>query len=129
MTSEQRMKRIGELLSKGVSLMLAQARKAPKHQPISKKTLNPDEHDDISKIILLFIQKVGSASPRELESRLNLGRRTVLRHLKKLHKAEFLIKKGNTTATTYELCKDIGLQDVTSGTSCAGSIIPKKAAI
>lgn len=109
-SKEQRMERIGELLSKGVAIMLANENRDASAAAAPIRKVNLVNLDATSRNILTFVQKVGCASPREIEHRLGIGRRTVLRKLKSMYESDILIKKGKTTSIRYELSDGIVLR-------------------
>jgi predicted HTH transcriptional regulator len=90
----RRMERVGELLARAVSRKVRRdtLEAARRNQPAI-----PDHADPI----LIFISKVGEASPKEIRERFALSRSTAFRRLDALVTAGQLSKHGNTKRIRY----------------------------
>lgn len=118
MSREERISRIGELLAKGVALMLwrekesaagCQAKAADsttygQRAAGDMKTEIP--LDSIERMIVDYLERVQFASPRDIQRSLNLPKTTVFRKLKRLSQTRILDCSGNTSAIRYRLGAD-----------------------
>ena len=111
----ERLQRIGELLSKGITLMLLQ--KAEREQdrdeessattpnvkkPSGSEQQNNDRHDPkIEKDILNYLKRVGGASPRDVQQALDLSKATAYRYLIRMVENQSVIRTGRTTSVRY----------------------------
>ena len=126
LTRGERIERIGELLSKGITLLLlreAETRKLSlsRHTP----TAPPDEVtgngdmqgapleplDETENTILEFLKRVGRASPRDLQRGLDLPKATLYRSLNRLVQAKIITRTGKTSAIRYTLAQPIPIVD------------------
>ena len=118
-TRADRIQRIGELLAKGVALLLM--REAQEDQPEASPLPGsaPDGlpncsgtsdgagcttlQDDTDCSILDYIRRVRGPSPRDIQRFLDLSKATVFRRLNRLAEAGLVIRSGSTTAIRYRL--------------------------
>ncbi len=121
MTRAERIQRIGQLLAKGVTLLLLreeEERRAAESQgkvmasgtsdngfqraenPASTICLSDDEQR-----ILDYLKRVRRASPRDMQSALELSKATLFRRLKRLTEAKLVVGSGSTTAIRYRLAE------------------------
>ena len=122
----ERMQRIGELLSKGIALMLAREAQDKKDRESAPATdsngtggakapepngdllrLNIDETDGA---ILDYLKRVGRASPRDIQSGLGLSKPTVFRRLSRLLHLNLIVRAGSTSAIRYRLTSTEGAE-------------------
>lgn len=109
LTREQRIGRIGELLSKAVTLMVAQEMaemrcqgKQAIEQPMTSDISVPGKaYDDTSRKIIAYIMKFGSASPRDIQSHLAISKATVFRRFSQFENAGIVVRSGSTRAVRY----------------------------
>ena len=119
MTRGERILRVGELLAKGVALMLR--RQAEDQQildpKLSANTLQPSldqtdpscsedctsVSDGTERAIIGYLKRVGNASPRDIQSGLGLPKSTAFRKLNSLVRANKVSRFDSTTATRYRL--------------------------
>jgi uncharacterized membrane protein len=117
LTRSERIESIGQILAKGGGLLLA--RKAEEEglaqSPASTcaadrpRLHSQDQHDaggaivlnDQEQKILDYLMRVKTASPREMQSRLDLCKPTLFRRLKRLLEARLVVSSGSTTAVRY----------------------------
>ena len=59
--------------------------------------------DDTPSAIIKYIDRVGSASPRDVQRGLDLPKTTAFRHLDRLTKAGIICRIGKTAAVRYQL--------------------------
>lgn len=121
LTREERIQRIGELLAKGISLMLQreaeEARNSGSQAP-SNSAIAPaasvgngncstatDLVDSDARAILDYFKRVGSASPRHIQRYLELSKATAFRRLDRLVKANLITRIARTTGIRYQLRK------------------------
>jgi CRP-like cAMP-binding protein len=119
LSRSERIQRIGELLSKGVALLLSReaAEKqsaASKHEVIKSKTSIEATKFDMSsqrcnegEAIINYLRRVGSASPRDMQGSLGLSKTTLFRRLDRLIAVGVVIRSGRTTAIRYGLPKSL----------------------
>ena len=121
LTRSERIERIGQILAKGVGLLLA--RNAEKLRLAESPTStcaadqprlhSQDQHeaggaivlDDQEQRILEYLKRVNTASPREMQSCLGLSKATLFRRLKRLLEARLVVSSGSTTAVRYGLMR------------------------
>jgi uncharacterized membrane protein len=110
MTRAERVQRIGAILSKGVSLMLlreAEAKRKAELIPAAAVAVQQADRvsdgDDTPSAIIKYIDRVGSASPRDVQRGLSLPKTTAFRHLDSLTKAGIISRIGKTAAVRYQL--------------------------
>lgn len=105
----ERLARLGVLLSKGVSLMLAREADA---KPTPLLTMAPGsaptrdlkcelQGDAAELAIIQYLARVGTASPRDIQFGLSLPKATAYRRLDRLVKAGDIVRLGKTTASRY----------------------------
>ena len=61
---------------------------------------------DDAKAIMVFLKRVGNASPVEICRFINLSRTTVFRRLRELHRCGVIEKIGNTSAVKYKIIRE-----------------------
>ena len=118
LTYDERIARIGQLLSKGITLLLldeAEERRrgltsdanpsatAGVNGESKKATLAPQIADDVERSIYEFLTRVHSASPRDIMRGLELSKATAFRKLAHLCAANLISRSGNTSAIRYRL--------------------------
>jgi DNA-binding MarR family transcriptional regulator len=119
LTRSERIERIGQILAKGVGLLLA--RNAEKLRLAESPTStcaadqprlhSQDQHeaggaivlDDQEQRILEYLKRVNTASPREMQSCLGLSKATLFRRLKRLLEARLVVSSGSTTASPIRI--------------------------
>lgn len=114
MTRAERIARIGELLAKGVTLMLArEARDKAESKSVEvleqsskpAKTAFCTEHatpeNEAETAILAYLRRVGSASPRDIQQALDLSKATAFRRLQRMTKTGLVVRSGQTSAIRY----------------------------
>lgn len=128
LTREQRVQRIGELLSKGITLMLmreaeekqalkpalalAGSNNAPDEDSgICDDSKHPIAEDGAARSILDYLKRVGQASPRDIQRGLNLPKSTVYRYLNRLIQANHVVGGGKTSAIRYRLTSPLPTSD------------------
>lgn len=115
LSREERLRRVGELLSKAVTL--AQIREGPVQNPdeeklktqnaeqpslkLSATLVGPLRDDDWQ--LLRKLAMLGEIAPREAMELWRVSRVTAYRRLVRLEKSGFLTKRGETTATRFYL--------------------------
>ena len=111
----ERFQRVGELLSKGITLLLIDRVEEQNSQPSSPRSTraNPqptteteqprpnDCIDTTQSAILSYLDRVGSASPRNIQTGLDLPKTTVYRYLTRLLKEGMVTRFGKTTSVQY----------------------------
>lgn len=120
-THTERIERIGELLAKGVALMLldeARKRRASHHpesdgsEGVATPSGNPRSNARTSKPTSLseptcpvvdYLGRVQTASPRDIQRALTMSKATVFRRLNSLIKAGTVVCSGHTTSIRYSL--------------------------
>lgn len=125
-TETERLQRIGELLSKGVTLMLAA--EANEQQRLGSGDAVPPQRtqdgttptagvpDDVPVVkpvavpVVDFLKRVGSASPREIQVHFGFSRRTASRRLNQLQDAGVIVRNGHTRDVRYRIAA--GADDV-----------------
>jgi uncharacterized membrane protein len=114
LSRRERIQRMGELLSKGVNLMLSreaqgdsadavipQAGPSSPH-PMTGSTLTPPLKEPELQI-LAYLQRVGGASPREVQSDLCISKATAFRALARMMHLNVVFRSGTTTSVRYQL--------------------------
>lgn len=115
LTRAERLRRIGELLAKGVALMLAEERT----QVCKPNAVSAGERPDVfgiagesvtghplvetERAICDYVQKVRTASPRDIQRACSLSKATAFRALTRLVQRDVLTRTGGTTAVRYQL--------------------------
>lgn len=112
MSGDARMWRIGHILSKGISLMLAKETEEREAQARNVLAMqfgknNCEEQTtelcDDSKAIMDYLRRVGPASPTNIWRYTGISRTTVFRRLKAMYSAGLLRKSGSTSAVRYAI--------------------------
>ncbi len=112
MSRDTRMWRIGHILSKGISIMLA--KKMEKQEALAQNALAMQSGEnngegqttklcDDSKAIMNCLRRVGPSSPTDIWHYTGISRTTVFRRLKEMHSAGLLKKGGSTSAVRYAI--------------------------
>jgi len=117
LTREERIQRIGQLLAKGISLLLAreaEERRLAISQVSTAAADQPaphfqDQHgagstnglDDDERKILEYLRRMKTASPRNMQSYLELSKATLYRKLRQLLDANLVTASGKTTGIRY----------------------------
>jgi len=105
LTREERIRRIGEILAKGIALMHAAqaeaARKAAEAPVVGK--VEQEERDWIIRAMVDYMKKSGWSTPREMVLNLDVKRTTLFRRLQDLRKRGLIESRGNTRGTQYRL--------------------------
>ena len=107
------MRRLGELCSKAVTLFLldqTEVAEAAERSDMEKRVAQTCTGSDIqtpmtddAKTIIVFLRRVGPASPSEIGEYTGLSRTTVTRRLRDLHHLGFVSKAGKTRSVRYEM--------------------------
>ena len=108
---QERIRRIAELLSKGITLMLMREREAAAGNTVTPCASQSESGassealpmDDTSKDIIAYLTRVGPAAIREIHAALDIPTRTACRKLGQLHERGFVRRSGATTAVRYAL--------------------------
>ena len=108
---QERIRRIAELLSKGITLMLMREREAAAGNTVTPCASQSESGassealpmDDTSKDIIAYLTRVGPAAIREIHAALDIPTRTACRKLGQLHVRGLVQRWGATTAVRYAL--------------------------
>lgn len=111
LSRQERIRRIAELLSKGITLMLMREREAAAANAITPSASQGESGassealpmDDTSKDIIAYLARVGPAAIREIHAALDIPTRTACRKLGQLHERGLVQRSGATTAVRYTL--------------------------
>jgi DNA-binding transcriptional ArsR family regulator len=116
LTYAERVQRIGQLLSKGITLLLLDeaeqkrtgtfSREAHSQESELEEPIGPQITDETQREIFEYVRRVGKASPREIQRALEISKATVFRKLAQLTQAKLIIRLGKTTAIRYKLAAD-----------------------
>lgn len=102
LTYGERIQRIGQLLAKGITLLLLEeAEQRRRGIPISGGETKPEIADETERAIFDYLTRVRSASPRDIMHGLQLRKSTVFRKLARLTAANLVERLGKTSATRY----------------------------
>jgi hypothetical protein len=121
LSREERLRRIGALLSKGVTSLLTREQERARDQ-----ALPPQKVDGASQLseateqtadaricpetvtaILGYLGRVGSGSPRNIQTGLGLPKTTVYRYLRRLVLLGKVARSGQTTSVCYRLRAEV----------------------
>jgi hypothetical protein len=113
---EDRLRRIGELLAKGVTLLClreaAEVRaganavtNTTRSHPVRRDSEIPQIEDPAQNQILTYLSNVGDASPRDIQRSLCIPKATAFRKLTKLLQLGLLARSGSTSAMRYRLVR------------------------
>lgn len=121
MNREERLQRIGELLSTGVTFLLM--REAERERDRNMKSANANlgsdksdnkggptgngHNDAIESQILNYLKRFGAASPRDIQGSLGLPKTTVFRHLARLVQNRVVFRSGKTTSIRYRATHEV----------------------
>ena len=121
LTRSERIERIGQILAKGVGLLLARKAEEERLAESPASTCAADHPrlhsqnqldagsaivlDDQEQKTLDYLKRVKTASPREMQSCLDLSKATLFRRLKRLLEARLVVNSGSTTAVRYGLMR------------------------
>ena len=99
LSREQRIRRIGEILSKAVTLYVMKQRDAERDAGVAEVAarIQETEPDRITCDIVEFLKRVGWASPREIRDHLDVTQRTCARRLRAMMASGVLESRGLTT--------------------------------
>jgi hypothetical protein len=113
LTRSERIERIGQILAKGVGLLLAREAGELRLAESSASTCaadqprlhSPDQHeagggivlDNQEQRILDYLKRVKTAYPQEIQTCLNLSKATPFRRLKRLLEFRLVVSSGSTT--------------------------------
>ena len=112
MSRESRISRIGHILSKGVSLMLANEMRQREMRVRAALTAGAEAHGetacdselpDDSKAIVVYLKRVGSASPVEIQRYAGVPKTTAFKRLRQLQAARIVIKTGDHKKVRYSI--------------------------
>ena len=111
LSRQERIRRIAELLSKGITLMVMREREAAAANAINPCASQGENGassealpmDDTSEDIIAYLARVGPAAIREIHAALDIPTRTACRKLGQLHKCGLVERWGATTAVRYAL--------------------------
>jgi uncharacterized membrane protein len=117
LSKAERIARIGQLLSKGVTLMLmaeaAEKRGAERRDSSpsgvvtdgepTEECLNGELANDGERDIVNYLSRVRSASPRDMQQALNGSKATIFRRLRDLSQKGIVVRIGHTKAVRYRL--------------------------
>jgi hypothetical protein len=111
LSRQERIRRIAELLSKGITLMLMREREAAAANTATPCTSEGEigassealSLDDTSKDIIAYLARVGPAAIREIHAALDIPTRSACRKLGQLRKCGLVQRRGATTAVRYAL--------------------------
>ena len=131
LSREARMRRVGELCSKAVTLFLLnrmETEEAAARSALDRR-VSPCPHNatgmplpDDAKAIMDYLRRVGPASPAEICGYTELSRTTVTRRLNDLQRLGFISKAGRTTAVRYTMVNGrnatLAIRGGASGRSC-----------
>lgn len=103
LSPEERLRRIGELLSKGVTMLLEAERNAPQKagEAAVAAKVEETERDDITRAIVAFLKRVGWATPQKFCRALDVKRATCFRRLKV--GGGLLEKRRKTSGAQYRI--------------------------
>jgi len=115
LSEEERLRRIAELLSKGVTLMLMREAEK-KARSLDTRTALPSvtrfqptqAFDAGSQAVVDFLYRVGSASPKQVQANLGLPRSSTSRRLIDLESRGVIMRAGRTRSVRYELVQSQG---------------------
>lgn len=131
LTYNERIARIGQLLAKGITLLLlheAEVKRrglqvdaktwstAGRNEFPHGKAFMPDIDDDVEQSIYEYLTRVHSAAPRDIMRAFGLSKATVFRKLAHLAAASLVVRSGKTTAIRYRLSSFVSVS------SCAVSL-------
>ena len=115
LSRQERIRRIAELLAKGIALMHMRDAGTPVTPNISRRAKHAGRrlsHDDLIPIegldaegqsIVDYLRCVGNASPSNIREQLHLSRTSVWRRLKELETLGVIAKSGRTRSARYGL--------------------------
>jgi hypothetical protein len=124
----ERVRRIGQLLGKGTTLLLRsegtkqKPRDSGKHRSFATKPATIEQSDQLNCSetdiqILAWIERFGDSSPRDIQRALSLPKTTTFRHLNRLVSAGLLSRSGQTTAIRYGRINRVNQSNQTPKTS------------
>ncbi len=138
LSREARMRRLGELCSKAITLFLADHTESGEsaarsqmgefpHHGVGKKSIETIISDD-AKSIIAYLRRVGASSPREICQYTELSRTTVFRRLRELGRSGIVIKTGHTSAAKYAIASPSAItseiQELNQVAQVRGSFAP-----
>jgi DNA-binding Lrp family transcriptional regulator len=101
----ERIRRIGEILAKGVTLLAIKQQQKDHAAAVAEVAaeVEQSESDWITRGIVEFLKRVGWASPRDIYRHLDVPPRTGARRLHALLASGILERRGLTSAAQYGL--------------------------
>lgn len=105
LTREERIRRIGELLSKAVTLYVIKQKEDARKAGVAQVAAKVEESgaDWITRGIVEFLKRVGWATPREIRLNLDVAQRTCTRRLQALLASGVLESRGFTSGAQYRI--------------------------
>jgi len=105
LSQEERLRRIGELLSKGVTRMLEAEKNAAQKagEAAVAAKVEETEGDWITRGIVVYLKRVGWATPQQIGLALDVKRSTCFRRLKALLERGVLETRGQTRGAQYRI--------------------------
>ena len=105
LSREERIRRIGEILAKGVHLYLMAQRDKERSAGVAEVAAKVEESgtDWITRAIVEFLKRVGWASPRDIRRHLDVAQRTCSRRLQALLASGVLESRGFTSGVQYRI--------------------------
>ena len=105
LSREERIRRIGEILAKGVHLYLVAQREKERSAAVADVAAKVEESgtDWITRGIVEFLKRVDWASPRDIRGHLDVAQRTCTRRLQALLASGVLESRGFTTGVQYRI--------------------------
>ena len=105
LTSEQRLQRIAELLSKAVTLYVLKEREAGRKVAAAGVVakVEAEEDDWITRGMMSYMMRFGWATPQEMLRHLDVTRSTLFRRLRELRKRGLVESRGHTSGTQYRI--------------------------
>ena len=136
------MRRLGELCSKAITLFLldqTEVAEAAARSDVERRIAQPCAGTGVqspitedAKTIIVFLRRVGPASPAEIREYTGLSRTTVARRLCELHRLGLVSKAGRTNSVRYAIADGESRAVVrcggASGSSCDAEVqVPEDA--
>lgn len=105
MTHAQRMRRLGELCAKAVTLHVLAEREAGRkaQEAVVATTVEQEEPDWITRGVVKYMKRCGWVSPREMLRYLEVTRTTLFRRLRDLRERGMVESRGNGRGIKYRL--------------------------
>ena len=105
LTREMRMQRIAALLSKAVTLSVLADRETGRNEAVVEVNTKVETQDDdwISRGMVIYMERFGWATPREMLRYLDIKRTTMFRRLGELRKRGVVERRGHMHGTQYRI--------------------------